>query len=452
MLIATGALGCGPGGFAFDGSSFGDTGTGFGSETATSSDDPASSSASSANPDPGTDTDSSDDWIETETDTGEPEPPEPLDPPECERTWTHLDTTPTHGHLGNTPIGGRSDGGFVSVNPVIGAGNDEVNVDAWFRSWSATGVLEWERYVSWADHRDDPLVIVQDDLADLFIGGRTNANMVFEDAIVAALDGLSGDLRWTHHRGDGGAYTSLLHTGAALLAVGQIGSFGALGLELIAFDPDTGAVLWSVAPELDLVDVATRGVVMSGGLIDVLVADSSGGGELQILRFEPPSTATTQLVSLATGDPFTPHALAQLDTDSLVALYSVGANETSSFLAVVERDSGQQLDSLAFGDLIQLLPDDLGEATNVEATQLVITPDGLGVAGTLWGEDNERKTFVLRLDSELNPLCVGVMGKDDVEGLFHPPLLRGLTVGPTGELVTGSFASNPRRSVFARWN
>jgi len=71
--------------------------------------------------------------------------------------------------------------------PVI-ASADAVNVDAWIRSWSPSGELLWQQQLSWGDHRDDPIALLSDELGDVFMGGRINAN-TFEDAMVAKLDG-----------------------------------------------------------------------------------------------------------------------------------------------------------------------------------------------------------------------------------------------------------------------
>lgn len=461
-------IGCGPGGFASDGGEFGSLGsetvgneavgtssasgpasagesTGDGDDGGDGDGDPAGSEtdATDTSGEPSESESAGDSWTDpetetetdTETETGEPEPA-----PICARVWTHVDSEPSHGHLGATPLGGREDGGFVTVNPVIGAGNDEVNVDAWFRSWSPEGSLEWERLISWADHRDDPLALLADDLGDLFAAGRTNANTQLEDALVAGLDGQSGDVVWTFLRGEGGGYGSLVHNGAALIAAGQIGSFEAHRLELVAFVPDTGELLWSATPELGMLDVATRGLVMDDGVIDVLVAEAGGSGEVQILRFEPPGEAAELLVSLADGSDLLPSDLERFGADSLAALYSVG---DSSFLSIVAREDGELTTTLAF--------DDLGLADDVVATELVETPTGLAVAGTLWDVDNDRKTFVVQLDGALDVVCVGVLGKLDEPGLFHSLHLRGLALGSDGELITASYVNTTRHSVLARW-
>jgi hypothetical protein len=442
-VVLLASFGCGPGGFASDGGAFG-------SGTDTSS-GPASTSTSEANgdgdgdPAGGTtetsstdDTESSNDsWTDPETETGEPEP---VPPPGCTRVWTHIDTQPSHGHLGATPMVGRPDGGFVTVNPLIGAGDDEVNVDAWFRSWSSDGSVEWERIVSWADHRDDPLVLLQDDAGDLFAGGRINANMQIEEAMVAALDGQGGDLLWTFLRGEPGGYTSLLHNGAALLAAGQIGEFGSHRLELVAFVPDTGEQLWSSAPELGMSDVATRGLVMADGMIDVLVADAGEFGDLQILRFEPPSDQPELLVSLAEEGGVVPRDLERFGPDMLAALYSVGP---SSFLSIIARDDGEIVSTLAF--------DDLELALDVVVTELVETPTGLAVAGTLSDVSSDDTSFIVQLDEQLEVLCVGELGELDEPGIFNPPELRGLAVGQGGELITASYEMLSRVSILAGW-
>jgi hypothetical protein len=450
VLLAS--FGCGPGGFASDGGDFGD-----GTDTVGTSDSASGSASVSVSSGDGdgdgdpagstteteteTETESGNDsWTdpetetETETETGEPEPA-----PTCTRIWTHIDTQPSHGHIGATPMVGRPEGGFVTVNPVIGAGNDDVNVDAWFRSWSSDGSVEWERLVSWGDHRDDPLVLLHDDLGDLFAAGRINANQQIEEAMVAALDGLGGELLWTFLRGEGGGYTSLVHNGVALLAAGQIGEFGSRRLELVAFVPDNGEQLWSSAPELGMNDVVTRGLVMADGVIDVLVADTGQFGDLKILRFEPPTDEPELLVSLSDDGGVVPSDLERFGPDMLAALYSVGP---SSYLSLVTRDDGELVATLAF--------DDLGLGLDVAATELVETPGGLAVAGTLEDVSNEAKTFIVQLDEQLEVLCVGGFGEADI-GIFNPPELRGLSVGPEGELITASYVSDSRVSVLARW-
>ena len=132
-------LACGPGGFAMDGGELGSEST----DTATP-ETTTTGRGDSSSGDTDTDTTGSDDWSDPDTETGEPEP-EPFEPAQCTRDWTLVDSQPNHGHIGATPLGARIGGGFFTVHPLLGAGNDEVNVDAWFRAWSADGAVEWER-------------------------------------------------------------------------------------------------------------------------------------------------------------------------------------------------------------------------------------------------------------------------------------------------------------------
>lgn len=451
--LAVLALACGPGGFASDGSSFGDDGTStLGAEPG--DDDASTSSASESLTDTADATDSaettettetddtadtSDSWTdpETETETGEP----PSDQPLCTRGWTHIDASESHGHIGTTPIAGRPDGGFVSVNPIIGQGGDPVNVDARFRSWSPDGALEWDELISWAEHRDDPLALVYGPLGQLFFGGRTNANTLIEDAMIAALDGDSGEVLWSYLRLEGGGYGSILHNGAVVVAAGAIGELGAHALELVALDPDTGELVWSTTAQLPFTNIETRGMVMAGGVIDVLVAESSGAGEVQLLRFSPPQEQHELLTSLADGVELASFDLERLGPDTLAALYGVG---TSSYLALIDRDDGQLQATIAL--------DDYGLATTVSATELAVTPWGLAIAGTAWDVETEAEVFVMHLDAELEPICVGRLAKIDLDGINHPLELRGLAVGPEGRLITGSYVRSQRLSVFSHWD
>lgn len=444
-VVTLACIGCGPGDFAFDGGGFGSIGTTTTTETS-SGDEPEplpETESGDGDGDPAeTDTETgADDWTnpetETETETGGPEPV----PATCERVWTHVDVTETHGHIGATPIADGSDGAFVSVTPVLGAGNDEVNVDAWVRSWSVGGELEWERLISWADHRDDPLVLHDDEFGDLYVGGRIDANMQTENAMISALDGYNGEIKWTKTRGEGGGYTSLAYNGAAVVAAGYIGDFEQHRLELVALDPDNGTELWSAAPDLELIDVATRGLSFDDGVIDVLVAEAADFGSVSIQRFEPPGESASLLATLVEFDEdLLPSDLERFGPDSLLALYSVG---TRSFLAKVARDDGELEITLAL--------DELDIATEVLATELAVTPTGVAVAGMATGDDGEAKTFIAHLDDQLELVCFGVLGKADLSGVYHPPQLRGLAVGPGLELVTGSYVVNGRKAVFARW-
>lgn len=63
----------------------------------------------------------------------------------------------------------------------------------------------------------------------------------------------------------------------------------------------------------------------------------------------------------------------------------------------------------------------------------------------------EQRTFVLRLDAELETICAGTLANTDV-GLAWPPELRGLAVGDDVVLYTGSYVVTSRRSVYARWD
>jgi outer membrane protein assembly factor BamB len=453
VLLAS--LGCGPGGIAYDGGGFGSGATET-SGTASCMDSLGASCTDSigsdgdGDGDPAGTEDESDesesgaeDWIEpeteteTESDTGDPELPA-----SCERVWTHVDVIATHGHIGATPIAGRPDGTFVSATPLLGAGNDAVNVDAWVRLWSPDGELEWDQLVSWAEQRDDPLVLHLDELGDLFAAGRIDANTQAENAMVSLIDGDSGELGWMFTRGEGGGYTSLAYNGAAVLAAGHIGDAGQRRLEIVALDPDTGAELWSAEPELALADVSTRGLVFDDGVIHVLVAEAADIGDLSILRLEPPAHAAELLVTLVDFEEgLVPSDLERFGPDSLAALYVIG---TRSFLAIVGRDDGELQATLAF--------DDLDFAADITATELVVTPTGLAVAGTAWdGDDGDGKTFIAHFDEQLELVCVGMFGKHDLPDFFYSPELRGLAIGPGSELVTASYAVTSRQAVFARW-
>lgn len=452
-LVGCGALGCGPGAIASDGSSFGD-GSGTADEdvgdSSTSMSDPpnpstgttldtSSDDPSETDTETNTETDTetgADDWTdpETETDTDEPTP-EPIDA-DCTRVWTHVDPQQSHGHIGATPIGPGPDGGIVSVTPILTSA-DGVNVDARIRSWSPSGELLWDEQISWADHRDDPLALLTDELDDVYLAGRINAN-TFEDAMVSKLDGASGELMWTFLRGATGGYSSIAYNGAALVVAGMIGE---IGLELVALEPDTGAELWSSDPRATSGVHAARGLVIGDGSVDLLVRQFDS---LEILRFDPPSGAPSTLVSLPmplqdVGG--TPQDLERFGDHSLAALYNLGS---SSFLAIVDHQSGEVLDSLEIGGF--------ANASWATATELVVLPGdaGLGIAGMV-EVDFETHTFVLRLDAELNQICAGLLTEDDLE-LAWPPELRGLVVGEDGALYTGSYVVTSRRHVFARWD
>lgn len=447
------ALGCGPGDIANDGGSFGDGGSGTADDeigetdsgmsdpNPTTSSSPGTSSEDDAETETETNTDTetgANDWTdpETETDTDEPEP-EPIDA-DCSRVWTHIDTEESHGHIGATPIGPGPDGGFVSVNPVI-ASLDAVNVDSWVRSWTPSGEPSWDVQLSWGDHRDDPLALLVDDVGDVLLAGRINAN-TFEDAMIAKLDGASGELLWTILRSEAGGYSSIAYNGAALIVAGMIGNFGEQWLEVRALDPDTGELLWSADPLVDV--VATRGLLVADGRVDVLISRASS---IEILRYEPPATEAAILATLiANANGLTPFDLEPFGPDRLAALYGSG---TASFLAIVDRETGEPIETRVI--------DEFPGATTVIASELVELPAalpedrGLGIAGTLV-VGAEEQTFVLRLDPELDTVCSGVIGK--VDHGFARTKLRGLVVGEDGALYTGSFIDNPTRlGLFARW-
>ena len=438
--------GCGPGGLASDGG-FGDGGSG------TTDDEPGepSTSGMSEPSDPTSSSDTADTDTDTDTDTGaaddwtDPDPdmstdiPDPIDA-ECTRVWTVLDSDKSHGHIGATPIGPGPGGGFVSVNPVL-ASQDAVNVDAWIRSWSPSGELSWEAQLSWGQHRDDPLALLSDELGDVLMSGRINAN-TFEDAMVAKLDGQVGDLVWTFLRGEAGGYSSIAYNGAALVVSGMIGAFGARRLEVLALEPETGEVLWS--SELEVGEVGeTRGLVVGPGTIDVLVSGALGQSFVEVLRFEPPALAPVILAELESGpEGIAVFDLEARDDDTLAAVYSVGAG---SIVALIDRTTGVVIGSR----WIDSFPD----ASTVVASELVPLPggQGLGVAGTL-EVGSEKQTFVLRLDSGLHDVCSGRLSKQDL-GVSRSPLLRGLVVGDDGSLYTGSFVDTPLRlGAFARWD
>lgn len=451
-LVACFAIvGCGPGGFASDGSSFGDGGTG------TADDEVGDPTTGMSDPNPSTDDgpdgstdDGSETETETETETGaddwtDPETgddtddPEPIDA-DCTRVWTVLDSKESHGHIGATPIGSGPAGGFVSVNPVI-ASMDGVNVDAWIRSWSPSGEVLWETQLSWGDHRDDPLALLTDDLGDVFLAGRINAN-TFEDAMVAKLDGETGEIVWTFLRGEAGGYTSIAHNGAALVVAGMIGNFGERWLEVMAFDPDTGEILWTNEP-LPVGEISdARGLVVADGKVDVLV---SNGGEtsIEIHRYDPPAGTSELLVELVSDSADkVPFDLELVGDDQLVAAYLSGHN---SVVHLVDRETGETLAELTI--------DPFDGKSAVVANELVALPAGQGVAvaGTNGTVTQERQTFVLRLDPELEVVCSGVLTKADL-GVSRSPLLRGLVVGDDGALYTGSFVDNSvRLGAFVRW-
>jgi len=456
LLGAALTLACGPGGFASDQGGFGTTDAELG---ATDDSQPSPSTSNDSSP-TDTDTDDTDDGdtdssADTNTDNGaddwsdpDPDPPpDPIDPikPECARVWTHVDPEPSHGHIGATPIGGRPDGGFISVTPVL-EHPESVNVDARVRSWTANGALDWDQQISWDVHRDDPLDLVTDNAGDIFLGGRINAN-TFEDAMVAKLDGATGEVLWTYLQGERGSFYSVAHTGAALVAAGIVGPFPTRRLLVIAFEPDTGKILWEAAPALATTAPTVRGLAVGGGLVDVLLAHTSADQvRVDILRLVPLGTEATVLTSLG-EDPSkdtAPHDLERFGPNQLAALYSLGEE---SWLAVVDRGSGELMQTLAIAGL--------GLAMNIQASELVELPaphPGLGVAGMLWdGDFADSSTFVARLDQGLQLVCSGRVSKADV-GTSWAPQVRGLTVAPNGALTTGSFAGGTRRSVFARWD
>jgi hypothetical protein len=443
-------VGCGPGGFASDGSSFGDAGTG------TADDEIGDVTTSMSEPNPSTDSgpetetgDTFETGTETETETGaddwtDPETGEDTDDPEpidadCTRVWTALDSSESHGHIGATPIGSGPSGAFVSVNPVI-ASIDAVNIDARIRSWSPSGDVIWERQLSWGDHRDDPLALLSDELGDVFTSGRINAN-TFEDAMVAKLDGQTGEIVWTVLRGEAGGYSSIAHNGAALVLAGAIGDFGDRWLEIVALEPDTGEILWMSEPAF-AGDIAVRGLVVADGNVDVLVRGTNGFNALDVFRYSPPSPEPTKLVSLPTdGGPVVPYDLERLGDDRLAALYSAGPD---SYLTIIDRSTGEVLSEWKI--------DQFDSAATI-ASELVELPagQGLAVAGTIELGTQDSQTFVLRLDPMINLVCLGTLSKADL-GVSRPPLLRGLVVGDDGALYTGSFVDNPvRLGAFARW-
>ncbi|MFO7563914.1 MAG: PQQ-binding-like beta-propeller repeat protein [Enhygromyxa sp.] len=448
LAIWSCVLGCGPGGFAGAGSEFGEAGT-----ADDEIGDPSTSGMSDPNPTSGSD--SSDDGLstetETETETGADDWTDPgtetgddTDEPElidadCSRVWTVLDSKRSHGHIGATPIGPGPSGAFVSVNPVL-ASEDGVNVDSWIRSWTPAGELLWESQVSWADHRDDPLALLSDDLGDVYLGGRINAN-TFEDAMVAKLDGQTGEVIWTFLRGEAGGYASIAENGAALVVAGKIGGFSGHWLELMALEPETGEVLWVSEPE-EVFDA--RGLVVAEGKLDLLVARSLGNqNSVEILRYQPLATTPEPLVLLLShSGPVAVLDLERFGDDQLAAVFAVGPD---SHLRLVDRASGEVSASLKI--------DPVEGATTVIASELVELPggQGLGIAGTVALADEERQTFIMRVDPQLEVVCTGVLSRADL-GVSRSPLLRGLVAGDDGALYTGSFVDTPiRLGAFARW-
>jgi outer membrane protein assembly factor BamB len=441
-------LGCGPGDIASDGSGFGGTGTADdqGDATNTSMSDPdpsagATIGSESDGPEPDTETDTetetetgANDWTDPETETETGDEPEPIDA-DCSLVWTHLDPQESHGHIGATPIGPGPNGGFVSVTPVL-TSDDGVNVDARIRSWLPSGEVLWDQQISWADHRDDPLALLTDELDDVYLAGRINAN-TFEDAMIAKLDGASGELVWTFLRGEAGGYSSIAYNGAALVVAGMIDG---LGLELVALEPDTGEVLWGSGGRAPSVSKA-RGLVVANGSVDVLV---SGSGAVELLRYDPPAIEPSTLASLPVplrGGGIAPQDLERLGDGSLAALYN---NGSSSFLAIVDHQTGELL------ELREL--DEFPQASSVMASELTVLPadTGFGIAGTITiGQDQQ--TFVVRLDAALETSCSGVLSKVEL-GIAWPPELRGLAVGDDGALYTGSYVVTSRRGVYARWD
>jgi hypothetical protein len=97
--------------------------------------------------------------------------------------------------------------------------------------------------------------------------------------------------------------------------------------------------------------------------------------------------------------------------------------------------------------------DDLDFAAEIWATELVVTPIGLAVAGMAWDDDeDDRKTFIAHFDDQLGLVCAGMFGKHDLPDSFYSPELRGLAVGPGTDLVTASYMVTSRQAVFARWH
>jgi hypothetical protein len=177
----------------------------------------------------------------------------------------------------------------------------------------------------------------------------------------------------------------------------------------------------------------------------VLVAEAAGLGDLSLLRIEPPAETAELLVTLVDFDEgLVPADLEPFGSDSLAALHGAGGQ---SFLTIVSRENGELTATLAFDEL------DWAEmgATEIWATELVVTPIGLAVAGMAWDDDDDRKTFIAHFDEQLELVCVGMFGKHDLPDSFYEPELRGLAVGSGNDLVTTSYMVTSRQAVFARW-
>jgi hypothetical protein len=450
LLVAWGG-GCGPGEFANSGGGFGGDANSetSGSEAeAGSTSNGSSSSGSSSGPDFGggwgsedegeSETETADDWTDdwTEPGDGDPEPePEPIDG-SCTPTWIMVDASVSHGHIGETPIGPAPAGDFLTIHPELI--DDHVGiVDARVRRWSPAGELVWSRLISWGELRDDPLASTLDELGDLVLGGRTSANTLDEDALVAKLDGDSGEPLWAYHRGERGGYSSVVSYGPSVVAVGTVGAGATARVEVIVLDGDTGALLWSAEPFADTsgVGVQTHGLEVIDGEILVL---ATVDGRLELDRLLPPSAELETLAVLAENATFSaglarsgPEHVATVHRDA--DLWVVDRIERAS--GAVARVSLPPIDGVPVGRT------GIVELGGGQALAIATTLD-VGEIGT---------TYVFHLDPDLELLCSGSFTEVDA-GITRTPRLRGLTAGVGGIVYTSGFIDIDRRSVFARWD
>ena len=440
LIVGLTPLACGPGGIANSGGEDGIADTGTTGEPAPEPEpepppgfpcdfgEPCSETETETETETG-----SDDWTEPGDGDGDPEP-DPIDV-DCSLSWIILDSAETHGHLGETPIGAGPGGDLITINPMLIGDNPGI-VDSWVRRRAANGDLVWTTLVSWGELRDDPLAAITDELGDLVLAGRTDVNTQLEDALIAKLDGDTGEKLWTFLRGEQGGYQAVTTYGTTFVAVGTIGTGSDARIEVVALDGDTGELVWSTEP-FGVGGLAARahGIEVVDGEIYVLV----DLGQLELVRLVPPDGGQETVAVLGEDSAWGP-AMVRSGPDHVATVHrDFEGGVTASRIEV------------ANGGITQLLlPTPDGTPVGRVGIADLGGGQGLAVVGTVEVDDVGTQ-YIVHLDENLGLGCTNSFTEVDV-GTTRPPELRGVAAGSGGGVYTGSFIDIDRLSVFARWD